>query len=101
MSKHAFKQLKSILQTALILWTPNWNKTILVYCDAFGKTVGITLSQLDENGHDHSIHFASRQLTSIEKKLYCDRTIGFCNYIFFEIFLPLLVKVQGQNCDKS
>ncbi len=25
-----------------------------------------TLSQLDENGHDHPIHFASRQLTSVE-----------------------------------
>jgi hypothetical protein len=29
--------------------------------------VGSTLSQLDENGHDHPIHFASRQLTSAEK----------------------------------
>ncbi len=26
-----------------------------------------TLSQLDENGHDHPIHFANRQLTSVEK----------------------------------
>jgi hypothetical protein len=29
--------------------------------------MGSTLSQLDENGHDHPIHFVSRQLTSIEK----------------------------------
>ncbi len=29
--------------------------------------MGSTLSQLDENGHDHPIHFACRQLTSIEK----------------------------------
>jgi len=29
--------------------------------------VGNTLSQLDENGHDHLIHFASKQLTSAKK----------------------------------
>jgi hypothetical protein len=59
-SKHAFKQLKLALQAALILWTSDWNKPFLLYFNAFGKVVGITLSQLDENGHDHPIHFASR-----------------------------------------
>jgi hypothetical protein len=29
--------------------------------------MGSTLSQLDENGHDHPIHFVSKQLTSAEK----------------------------------
>ncbi len=29
--------------------------------------MGSTLSQLDKNGHDHPIHFASRQLTLVEK----------------------------------
>ncbi len=29
--------------------------------------MGSTLSQLDENGHDHPIHFASRQLISTKK----------------------------------
>ncbi len=66
-SRRAFEQLKSTLQVAPILRTLNWNKPFLVYCDAFGKAVGSTLSQLDENGHDHPIHFASRQFTSVEK----------------------------------
>jgi hypothetical protein len=66
-SRRAFEQLKSTLQVALILRTPDWNKPFLVYCDASGKTVGSTLSQLDENGHDHPIHFASRQLILAEK----------------------------------
>jgi hypothetical protein len=66
-SKWAFEQLKSIFQVAPILRTPDWNKPFLVYSDAFGKAVGSTISQLDENGHDHPIHFASRQLTSAEK----------------------------------
>jgi hypothetical protein len=38
-----------------------------VYFDAFGEAMGNTLSQFDENGHDHPIHFASRQLTSTKK----------------------------------
>ncbi len=66
-SRRAFEQLKSTLQVAPILQTPDWNKPFLVYCDASGEAVGSTLSQLDENGHDHPIHFANRQLTSAEK----------------------------------
>jgi len=66
-SRWAFEQPKLALQVAPILWTPNWNKPFLVYCDASGKVVGSTLSQLDENGHDHPIHFANKQLTSGEK----------------------------------
>jgi hypothetical protein len=43
------------------------NKPFLVYFGAFGKVMGSTLSQLNENGHDHPIHFDNRQLISIEK----------------------------------
>jgi phytoene/squalene synthetase len=68
-SRRAFEQLKSALQVAPILRTPYWNKPFLVYCDASGEAVGNTLSQLDENGHDHPIHFANKQLTSTEKNI--------------------------------
>jgi hypothetical protein len=43
------------------------NKPFLVYCDASREVVGSTLSQLDKNGHDHPIHFISRQLISVKK----------------------------------
>jgi hypothetical protein len=59
-SKHAFEQFKPTFQVALIFRIPDWNKLFLIYCDASGETVGSTLFQLDENGHDHPIHFASR-----------------------------------------
>jgi hypothetical protein len=59
-SKHAFEQLKSALQVAPILRTPDWNKAFLVYCDASREVVGNILFQFDENGHDHPIHFANR-----------------------------------------
>jgi hypothetical protein len=63
-SKHAFEQFKSALQTTPILRTPDWNKPFFIYCDTSGEEVRSTLFQLDENGHDHPIHFANRQLTS-------------------------------------
>jgi len=66
-SKCAFKQLKSILQATLILQTLDWKKPFLAYYDASWEAVENTLSQLDENGHDHPIHLACKQLTSIEK----------------------------------
>jgi len=66
-SRWAFEQLKSAFQITPILRTRDWHKPFLVYCDASGEAVGSTLSQLDENGHDHPIHFVSRQLTSAEK----------------------------------
>jgi hypothetical protein len=66
MSKHAFEQLK-LAQPTPILRTSDWNKSFLVYYDESRKVVGSTLSQLDENEHDHPIHFASKKLTSIEK----------------------------------
>jgi hypothetical protein len=66
-SRQAFEQFKSALQVVPILRIPDWNKPFLVYCDASGEAVGSTLSQLEENGHDHSIHFVSKQLTLAEK----------------------------------
>ncbi len=59
-SERAFEQLKSALQTTPILRTPYWNKPFLVYCDASGEVAGSTLSQLNENKHDHTIHFANK-----------------------------------------
>jgi len=76
-SKRAFEQLKSALQVAPIFQTPDWNKPFLIYCDAYGETVRNTLSQLDENGHDHPIHFASRQLTSVKKNYTVTKLEGF------------------------
>jgi hypothetical protein len=92
-SRQAFEQLKSALQVAPIFWTVDWNKPFLVYCDASGEAVGSTLAQLDENGHDHPIHFTSRKLISIGKnymvieqeglvviffnKKFCDYLLGY------------------------
>jgi len=75
--RRTFEQLTLAFQVVPMLRTSNWNKPFLVYCDAFGEVVGSTLSQLNENGHDHPIHFASRQLTSAEKKYIVTKQEGF------------------------
>jgi hypothetical protein len=48
--------------------------------------MGKTLSQLNRNGHDHPIHFATTQLTSIKKNYIMTQqegliTIFFCKKI--------------------
>jgi hypothetical protein len=43
-SRRAFEELKLALQVAPILRTPDWNKSFLVYYDAYGETMGSTLS---------------------------------------------------------
>jgi hypothetical protein len=61
-----FDKLKQAILSAPILRTPNWEKSFLVFTDASGKGVGATLAQLDEEGYDYQIYYASRQLTSTE-----------------------------------
>ena len=58
-----FEKLKLALLLAPILRTPNWQKSFLVFTVASGEGVGVTLAQLDDEGFDHSIYYASRQLT--------------------------------------
>ena len=62
----AFEKLKLALLSAPILRTPNWEKPFLVFTDASGEGVGATLAQLDDEGFDHPIYYASLQLTLAE-----------------------------------
>ncbi len=63
--------------------------------------MGSTLSQLDKNGYDHPIHFASIQLTSVEKNYIMTEQEGLEVIFSLKKFCHLLVGVQGQNCDRS
>jgi hypothetical protein len=95
-SRRAFKQLKSALQVAPILRTPDWNKPFLVYCDASEEAVGSTLSQVDKNGHDHPIHFASRQLTSAEKNYTVTEQEGLVVIFSFKKFRHYLLGYKAK-----
>ncbi|CAM6124052.1 unnamed protein product [Calypogeia fissa] len=63
----AFETLKEALTQAPVLITPMWGKDFHVYVDGSGFCIGVVLSQLDEDGRDHPIYFASRQMSAPEK----------------------------------
>ena len=59
----SFVTLKQALTTAY----PNFGKPFLVATDASSAAVGADLSQLDENGREKPIYYASRSLNEAEK----------------------------------
>ena len=51
-----------------MLRPPDWDKPFHVYCDASNVAVGSVLCQsTGENGKDHHIAYASKQLTPAER----------------------------------
>ena len=62
----AFEVLKVKLTSAPVLAHPDYEGPFVVCTDASSKAVGAVLSQADENGRDHPIHYASRALSSAE-----------------------------------
>ena len=69
--------LKEKMVTAPILVFPDWNKEFHVHVDASSIALGIVLAQSGEGNIDHPISFASRKLSTAEKKLYYYRTRRF------------------------
>ncbi|KAG1131334.1 hypothetical protein G6F37_013455 [Rhizopus arrhizus] len=62
----SFEMLKKLLTTAPILSRPDFNEPFLLVTDASKLGLGAILTQLDENGHEHPIIYASRGLKSTE-----------------------------------
>jgi hypothetical protein len=58
--------LKEKLTSFPCLLPLDWNKPFHVYCDASEVAVGSALCQPNENGKDHPIAFANKQLTNVE-----------------------------------
>ncbi len=50
----------------MVLAYPDYEKPFVVCTDASSKGINDVLSQADENGLDHLIHYASRALFSAE-----------------------------------
>lgn len=63
----AFDELKESLCTTIVLVYPNHEKPFIVSTDASSKAVGAVLSQLEYEGHEHTIHYASRSFNKPEK----------------------------------
>ena len=56
---------------ALVLIPSNWSKAFYVLVDVLLFSIGLVLSQLDDQQKDHPISFASRQLSATEVKYSC------------------------------
>ncbi|EXX52028.1 gag-pol fusion protein [Rhizophagus irregularis DAOM 197198w] len=62
----AFEQLKQTLITSPILVFPDFNKQFILLTDASTFGLGVILSQLDEDGNDRVIAYASRTCNKAE-----------------------------------
>ncbi|CAB3256945.1 unnamed protein product [Arctia plantaginis] len=66
-ASRAFKEIKSLLITAPILSVPKFDRPFIISTDASDVGLGCILSQLDDEGDEHPVAFASRSLTRSER----------------------------------
>ncbi|CAN6573569.1 unnamed protein product [Malus baccata var. baccata] len=63
--KTAFKTLKDMLTSALIIMPPDWSLPFELMCDAYDYAIGAVLGQR-RNKQPHVIHYASRTLNDAQ-----------------------------------
>ena len=66
----AFDHLKTCLTSAPILVMVNWSQPFVIDTDASDTGIGAVLSQVDAEGVEHVVAYASRILTKAEQD-YC------------------------------
>jgi hypothetical protein len=68
LEQNSFDRLKNILCSAPILRYANPNQDFILQCDASSSALGAVLSQQDIQGKEHPIAYASRTLSTQEKR---------------------------------
>ena len=68
--KNSFNFLKTQLTSAPILTLPNWSRSFMLDTDASDTGIGAVLSQLQEEGSECVVAYASRVLSKQERN-YC------------------------------
>ena len=64
--QQAYDRLKAELSSTQVLRIPTIGTPFHLHTDASGKAVGATLGQLDEQGVEHPLAFASQKLTDTQ-----------------------------------
>jgi hypothetical protein len=65
--QNAFDRLKEMLTKAPILRYPDFERSFIIYTDASGIGLGAVLSQIQDNGKEGVIAYASRSLNQAER----------------------------------
>ena len=66
--RSAFQQLKDALTSAPLLAHPDLERPFIIECDASSVGYGACLSQLDADGNERVVAYASRSLTPCQRK---------------------------------
>ena len=63
----AFDQLKQALTSPPLMLLPNFDRDFVLHTDASATGIGAVLSQLDDDGTEHPVYYASKTLSSSER----------------------------------
>lgn len=64
----SFENLKTVMLSPPVLRPPDWNRKMILLCDASNEGVGAALTQIDENNDEYVIEYYSAKLTDNERK---------------------------------
>ncbi len=84
--EHAFTILKTCLCNSPVLVHPKFDREFLLQTDASDIGLGAILSQLDDNGVERPIAYASKILSSRERKYCTTEKEAFASYLVFVPF---------------
>lgn len=66
--REAFNKLKHSLADTTVLYSPKYDRKFILYCDASEYAAGACLSQLNDNGVERPIAFASCKFNETQKR---------------------------------
>ncbi len=87
----AFGSLRDALCSASILAFPDMARPFIVATDASSYAVGAVLSQLDNDGREHPVQFASRCLSPAERNYSTFEREALAVVLAFKKFRPFLL----------
>ena len=90
-SQAAFEELRQRLASAPVLAFPDYSKHFVLDTDASDKGIGAVLSQIDDDGSERVIAYASNTLSKAERKYCVTHKELLAVTVFISHFLPYLL----------